>query len=115
LSDYLAERRTLLSLDALSVIDSTGRVVASTDAMVAAPAAGVRVEARAPILYQGARAGEVAGSLVLDAAFLARLAQSTGIELLLLDAEGRPVATTLAPAPDVPAAGVALPTAAAAT
>lgn len=111
LDDYLAERRVLLSLDFLSVSEPGGRVVASGDGAAATPARapGVRVEASAPILYQGERAGAVKGGLSLDAAFLARLEQSSGIELILRDPAGRPVATTLAAAESAAADQAATP------
>lgn len=109
LADYLAGRRTLLALDFLSAADTTGRVVAG--ATGGAGAAVVRVEASAPILYLGARAGQVVGGLSLDDALLARLARNSGIELILLDSGGRPVATTLAAAESAATPRAAVPAA----
>jgi len=111
LDDYLAERRVLLSLDFLGVSDTSGRIVASGDAAAAgtAHAPSVRVEASAPIVYQGERTGMVQGGLSLDAALLARLEQSSGIELILRDPAGHVVATTLAAAESAATPAAAIP------
>lgn len=109
LDDYLAERRVLLGLDLLRVADLSGQVVARGDTATAADGADLRVEGSAPIFYQGERSGVVSGGLTIDAAFLARLERSSGIELILRDAAGRTVAATSAVAPAVSgsAAGLA--------
>jgi two-component system nitrogen regulation sensor histidine kinase NtrY len=109
LDDYLAERRVLLGLDLLRVADLSGQVVARGDTATAADGADLRVERSAPIFYQGERSGVVSGGLTIDAAFLARLERSSGIELILRDAAGRTVAATSAVAPAVSgsAAGLA--------
>ena len=124
LSDYLVEKRILLGLDFLDVAEPSGIVIA--DASFPSPdpsgaAGGVpglgtthdrvmdgpRIEsldgrpamalaAGAPIRYQGDTVAVVRGGLLLDAAFLARLKRTSGMELVVRDAGGRVVATTLA-------------------
>ena len=123
LRQFLAEQRFLLGLDYLAVIDSAGRV--STDASFAVPAggrtwsepldvetlpvaadsglsvltlanaSGLALDARAPVLYAGGRVGAVRGGVRVDSTFLARLQRLSGLELLLRDAQGRVLATTL--------------------
>ena len=123
LRQFLAEQRFLLGLDYLAVIDSAGRV--SADASFAVPAAGrawsepldvetlpvtadsglavltlanasgLALDARAPIVYAGARVGLVRGGVRVDSTFLARLHRLSGLELLLRDGQGRVLATTL--------------------
>jgi signal transduction histidine kinase len=115
LADYLAERRILLGLDFLRVADTRGRVVATGDATAAgAPqAAGgdraVTVEEGAPILYQGAPEGVVTGGLALDAGFLSRLKRVGGVDLIVRDAHGRFVASTLSRAESAAVATSAAP------
>ena len=138
LSDYLAEKRFLLGLDFLQIADTSGTVIA--DAATAAAlaqadrgalqtgaadrheAGGVTVEraegvpalamaARAPIRYQNAIVGAVRGGVVIDSAFLARLKQTSGVDLALRDAQGQLVAATLSGMSDatLPARGEATP------
>ena len=116
LADYLAGQRVLLSLDFLRVADTSGRVVATDEALGAGSiGAGdlprAAVEATAPILYQGVPEGVLNGGLVLDAAFLVRLKRVAGIELVLRDGDGLLVATTLAPAESAAAARLRPPAA----
>ncbi len=122
LSEYLAERRTLLGLDLLSVADSSGRVVDSAapaaEAGTAAPGmdsmpgganapygaplisttqgmGALAMISRSPIRYQGATAGSVQGGLLLDAALLTRLGKTSGVEWVLRDPSGEIAAATL--------------------
>jgi len=97
LSEYLAERRVLLGLDFLQVADTAGTIVADGSAAASGSEAtpGVAMALSASIRYQGETAGVVRGGLLLDAGFLARLRQNSGIELVLLDAAGHTLATTL--------------------
>jgi two-component system nitrogen regulation sensor histidine kinase NtrY len=121
LSDYLAEKRFLLALDFLEVADSSGALVAdgvSAAAAQASPAswrpggasergaAGVAVvhvegapalalAAWAPIRYQSAIVGRLRGGVLMDSAFLARLKETSGVDLALRDANGALVAATL--------------------
>ena len=123
LSEYLAEKRFLLGLDYLHVVDTSGVVIA--DGSTAAPprgggendpwragAAGPRtpsglaiaaiegvpaltMAASAPIRYQGESVGMVRGGVVLDAEFLGRLKRATGVELVLSDGAGHGATTNL--------------------
>ncbi len=121
LPDYLAQQRFLLGLDFLSVGDTSGALIAdaapsttprpdadawrefagrrrANDAIAidSLPgAAGLVLDASAPIPYESLRAGMVLGGMALDAALLARLKRTSGIELVLRDAAGRPLANTL--------------------
>ena len=109
LSDYLAERQTLLGLDLLAVADTSGRVVASGSGsvppvpgpfdqpvVVAAETPGaLAVVTRSPILYQGTVEGIVACGILLDADMLRRLGKTSGVEWVLRGADGRVAATTL--------------------
>ena len=121
LSEYLAERRTLLGLDLLSVADSSGRVVDSAapgmdsmpggaNAPYGAPListtlgmGALAMISRSPIRYQGATAGSVQGGLLLDAALLTRLGKTSGVEWVLRDPSGEIAAATLT---DIPPASV---------
>jgi signal transduction histidine kinase len=116
LAGYLAERRFLLGLDVLRILDTTGVEVANgaaaggrTSARPAsagvAPAEGVATAraagdsalamvARAPILYAGRPAGVLEGALLLDAGALVRLRTTSGIDLVLSDPAGHAVAAT---------------------
>ncbi len=123
LADYLAEKRFLLGLDFLAVVDTGGAVVADAAQAPSAlgnqaparvparPAGGPRgtgpaienlegaaalaMAAEAPILYQRRPVGALRGGFLLDAAFLARLKQTSGVELVLRDARNRVRAGTL--------------------
>ena len=116
LEDYLTEKRFLLGLDFLALVDTSGRLVAaaepaSADRSGPGPPAragrqGVTLEevpgapalamtASAPILYQLETAGVLRGGVVLDSAFLARLKQTSGLDLELRDVAGRRVVGTL--------------------
>jgi len=57
---------------------------------------GLALDARAPIPYAESRVGLVRGGVRVDSTFLARLQRLSGLELLLRDARGRVLATTLA-------------------
>jgi signal transduction histidine kinase len=121
LVERLAEERFLLGLDYLQVADTSGAVIA--DAVESAAALGDRaalevrvlrgrgahgpaietladgsatvLSASAPILYEGRPAALLRGGLALDAALLARLKSASGVELVLADAGGRVLASTL--------------------
>jgi two-component system, NtrC family, nitrogen regulation sensor histidine kinase NtrY len=123
LSGYLAERRFLLDYDFLRIADASGAVVA--DAADAPPAAGEarpalrpaaasrpprQVEIRSlegdeglalvvsqPIPYRNENVGRLEGGFALDAGFLRRLREQSGLELALQDAQGRLAAATLPP------------------
>ena len=115
LSDYLAERRMLLGVDYLAVVDPGGPIVALAsdgptdpppEAMgppephgpivtSLAPRPGLAMTATAPIVYEDRPVGTVRGGRLLDAEFLAPLEQSSGLKLVLRDAAGNVVATTL--------------------
>ncbi len=64
---------------------------------------GLAVQAAAPIRYQGKVAGLVRGGVAIDSAAVARLGLTSGVELVLRDAEGRTVLSTLAIPPGLPA------------
>ena len=123
LRQFLAEQRFLLGVDYLAVTDTGGHVTA--DASLAAPvggraasealdaetlppaadsglavlalpnASGLTLDARAPIPYASAHVGFVRAGVRVDSTFLARLQRLSGLELLLRDARGRVLATTL--------------------
>ncbi len=123
LTDYLAERKFLLGLDVLYVADTEGVVEADAGSSlraavggrdperpveVRAPRAlsgialvpvvgdsGLAVIIGAPIRYARRSAGTVIGGLILDGAYLERLKQVGGMELLLRDGEDRTMARTL--------------------
>ena len=63
---------------------------------LAAADSGLALAANATIRYEREAVGSVHGGLVLDARLLARLGRSNGVDLALIDASGRAVATTLA-------------------
>jgi signal transduction histidine kinase len=133
LPDALAERRFLLGLDFLSIVDTSGGMVADAAAVNAAPrsdedawretvarwgagdrvaidslggAAALVLAASAPIQYEGVPAGTVLGGRALDAALLAQLRRTSGVELVLRDPAGRAAAMTLAgPAPPPASSG----------
>jgi two-component system nitrogen regulation sensor histidine kinase NtrY len=123
LTEYLAERQFLLGLDFLTVMDTTGTVVAegSTAERGAGPAArvgpepggphapsierllggaGLALAASAPIRYQSEVAGLVHGGLTFDSTFLSRLGRANGMQLALRDSAGRIVAATIDGAPE---------------
>ena len=105
LSDYLAERQTLLGMDLLSVADTSGGVQGPFDqpVVVADEASGaLAVVARSPILYQGTVEGVVEGGILLDADMLRRLGKASGVEWVLRGADGRVAATTLPAIPSGP-------------
>jgi signal transduction histidine kinase len=122
LPEYLAERRFLLGLDFLQVADTNGMIVADGSPALAdtgrtpgtlrlraarsgsgpslgmeAPegAAGLALAASVSIPYQHEVVGEVQGGLWFDEAYLARRKRIAGVELILHDAGGRTLATTL--------------------
>ena len=121
LSDYLAQRCFLLDLDFLQVADTSGAVIAdassdtagevqmsdSTARAVRGRAYGVATVERdattglaliasSAIPYENEIAGIVRGGEFFDASFLGRLKQSSGVDLVLRDASGRIVVTTIA-------------------
>ena len=122
LRQYLADQRFLLGLDYLAIVDTAGRVAADA-ALVSASGTGegreavaadelplardsslavvslarsgaLALDACAPIPYLGERVGFVRGGTLLDLGFLTRLQRSSGLELVLQDANGRVVAST---------------------
>jgi len=116
----LEDERFLLGLDHLAVFDTAGYVLADAslaprlgraaspaEALPPAPDSGVSVlplasgnalvlDAREPIRYDGATVAILRGGLRLDSLRVARLARTTGLDLVLRDAGGRVVSTTLA-------------------
>lgn len=94
LNDYLAERRFLLGLDFLDVSDAQGAVVGSGQDLPAA-SRPLAIASSATILYEQKPAGSVAGGRLIDSAFLARLKQSAGLDLVLRDSTGLVVAATV--------------------
>jgi signal transduction histidine kinase len=96
LADFIGERRRLLGLDFLSVVGGDGGTV--VEAAAAESVAGSDMGGSAPIRYEGAPVGSVRGGVRLDLPYLQRLRQTTGVELVLLDA-GRPLTGTLQPLP----------------
>ena len=94
LNDYLVERRFLLGLDFLEVSDVQGARVGSGQDSPASPRP-LAISSTTTILYEQKPAGSLAGGRVIDAAFLARLKQSTGLDLVLRDSTGLVVATTV--------------------
>lgn len=116
LSDFLEERRFLLGLDFLRVVDAAGALRADAADAVASeggarrasrpgplpPGArrgitmrplqgepGLALMMSAPIVYQGETMGRLEGGLALDAAFLERRGNDAGIQVALRDARGR--------------------------
>lgn len=96
LTDYLVERRFLLGLDVLRIDDAGGVPIADGAPAGGDTAASVPLVASVPIQYQGEDVGVVRGGIAVDAALLARLQRQSGVDLVLRDPEGRPVASTLA-------------------
>jgi signal transduction histidine kinase len=98
LGRYLEEKRFLLGLDFLAVTDTAGSVAASSEVRTGSGPdsihAGLSMSGVAPILYQGETAGLLHGGVTLDAAFLQRLKQTRGVDLVLREGE-RTVASTL--------------------
>ena len=104
LNDYLVERRFLLGLDFLDVSDVQGAVVGSGQDLPAV-SRPLAIASSATILYEQKPAGSVAGGRLIDTAFLARLKQSAGLDLVLRDSTGVVVAATVdsAEVPLIPA------------
>ncbi|HEX4942087.1 MAG TPA: HAMP domain-containing protein, partial [Actinomycetota bacterium] len=125
LADFLEERRFLLGLDFLRVLDAGGVVRADASESVVpsdsvrrsvrpAPVRpggrrgvsvrkledvqGLALVAAAPVEYQGARVGILEGGLALDEEFLERWRSRSGIGLALRDAGGEPVLGQIATA-----------------
>jgi len=96
LADFLNERRTLLGLDFLVVADSTGQAVTE------GPPGTLSLTETAPIRYESQMVGSLQGGLVLDRAFLERLQRATGVDLALLDPNGRVLASTLSDSTQAP-------------
>ncbi len=124
LREQLATQQFLLDLDYLAVVDTSGAVVADastaplvrpragreplgldalparrTPGLALAPVAdgrAVSLDGAATILYRGDPVGLVRGGVVLDSLRLAELRETSGVDLVLWDAQGRVVASTLA-------------------
>jgi len=122
LAEFLAERRFLLGLDLLRIVDTNRVVMADGAAAATNLADGVRepvrlessgrpvpegitmegvvgdsalaMVARARIRYAGQPVGVLEGAILLDAGYLARLRETSGIELVLSEATDRPVVAT---------------------
>ena len=129
LAEFLAERRFLLGLDLLRIVDTAGVVVAdgaaaslaaggeesvplqfparvAPDGIAMEPIAGdtgLAMVARARIDYAGRPVGSLEGAVLLDRGYLARLSEAGGIELVLSDTTGRPVAMTHGGPREIPA------------
>lgn len=95
LSDFVAERRILLGLDFLSVHGLDGAAVA-TDASPEIGPRGVSVSRSAPIVYDGRTVGTVLGGIAVDSTLLVTLQRAGGVDLVLRDAEGDVLASTIA-------------------
>lgn len=94
LFDYLEERRFLLGLDFLEVADTSGVSIVTVGRSAAADSE-LAMAASAPIHYQSEIAGRLRGGVIFDGAFLRQLRATTGVDLVLLDQRGVPVAATL--------------------
>jgi signal transduction histidine kinase len=101
LADDLAERRRLLGLDILRVVDEGGATVA--EAAPGDSALDPALMASAPILYQDQPVGTLQGGILLDANFLGGLKHTSGVELALRDSSGRTVVSTLPGVAETPA------------
>ena len=109
LSEYLAERRFLLGLDFLDVADTAGVPAAAEGRSIAsipwrragvalvgvAGDSALAMAATAPIRYQNEVAGLLRGGVLFDKAFLRRLSSASGVDLALLDRDGRVIVSTL--------------------
>jgi nitrogen fixation/metabolism regulation signal transduction histidine kinase len=122
LIDDVVERRAALGLDWLEVTDKEGVVLArghdrgtfgvdlSHDPIIAAalsgqplsaigefaaPDSGLALLAASPVVFEGRVLGVVRGGVLLDAGVLARLEALSGVELAVVGADGRVVASTL--------------------
>jgi signal transduction histidine kinase len=131
LPDFLSQQRFLLGLDFLSVADTSGTLIADAAALAApgrddedawrevagrrragdaatidslAAAAGLVLDASAPIPYENVRVATLIGGRALDATLLAQLRRTSGVELELRDAAGRAVAATFRDSTPVAAA-----------
>ena len=93
LADYVEERRRLLGLGFLRIEGTDGGVV--VEAAAPETASVPAMSATAAILYEGAPAGTVRGGVRLDLDYLARLKQTTGVDLALVDSSGRSIAATI--------------------
>jgi two-component system nitrogen regulation sensor histidine kinase NtrY len=91
---YLVERRSLLGLDRLRVLDLSGRVTADGSTTLATGEALI-LSATEPILQRGRSIGSVEGGRILDAAMLERMKRAAGMDLVLRDGSGRIRASTL--------------------
>jgi signal transduction histidine kinase len=109
LSNFLDERRILLGLDFLVVADSSGGPVTEGSPDEAA----LILSQSASIRYENERVGSLEGGIVLDGSFLKRLQRTSGVDLVLMDPNGRAVASTfsdstLAPPRNLAVARVAM-------
>jgi PAS domain S-box-containing protein len=121
LQPYLAAFQAQSELDLLLFCDTSGRLLAGSgsaqDCGAADGARFVAVDGRPALVARrdidgvaGTLLGSTVAGIWLDEAFLARLAQQTGVAQSLLDARGERIATTLA-GPVTVRAGAALPAA----
>ena len=102
LSDYVAERRVLLGLDFLAVHGTDGALVA-TDLSPDIGPRGASITRSAPIVFEGRPVGNVVGGIAVDSTRLAALERAGGVDLVLRDADGSILASTVA------ASGATLP------
>ena len=91
LEDELAERRFLLGLDVLEIMDPNGAVVAADSAEGSGPV----MRSSAPILYQGQVTGRLCGGVRINPEFLSRMRRGAALELALVDSSGSPIASTI--------------------
>jgi signal transduction histidine kinase len=115
LAEFLAERRFLLGLDLVRIVDANGVELVdgmtvgegepvrlrsaggAGDGLAMMPVAGdtaIALVARAPILYAGGTVGVLEGAVLLGGGRLARLKATSGVELVLGDGDGRPLVAT---------------------
>ncbi|NOT34969.1 MAG: HAMP domain-containing protein [Candidatus Eisenbacteria bacterium] len=133
LSRYLADQQFLLDLDFLFVVDAQGRLIADAataptararlgreplvgaalgemspdplalTAVQGAPA--LVLDAAQSIRYRDELVGRIRGGVLLDSTLLARLARTSGVELVLYAGRGEPIATSLRDGEALPAIG----------
>jgi signal transduction histidine kinase len=91
LSEYVAERRQLLGLDVLRVVDPTGTAVVMDSRADSLPE--VVFERGEPIYYEHEAVGHLRGGLFIDEDFLLEQKRATGVDLVLTQI-GREIAST---------------------
>jgi signal transduction histidine kinase len=94
LSDFVAERRVLLGLDFLAVNATDGTQVATDTSPDIGPR-GVSISRSAPIVFEGRPVGSVLGGIAVDSTFLVALQRAGGVDLVLRDADGEILASTI--------------------